>query len=128
MDDIPWGDYLNDGFDEEDAVPRDSDKKSNATPCKPHLGDGGHEIHQGSVPELGCPPNAKHLAEEWLFVCANRLSSIPDKTIANNTNSGHWPGGYNVQPGCCAVAYFSRHALLLRFCSGCNALIYIEYQ
>ena len=29
---------------------------------------------------------------------------------------------------CCAVAYFSKHALLLRFHSGCNALIYIEYQ
>ena len=31
-------------------------------------------------------------------------------------------------PLCCAVAYFSKHALLLRFHSGCNALIYIEYQ
>jgi len=33
-------------------------------------------------------------------------------------------------PLCCAVAYFSRHALrlLLRFHSGCNPLIYIEYQ
>ena len=29
---------------------------------------------------------------------------------------------------CCAVAYFSRHALFIRYYSGCNPLIYIEYQ
>jgi len=28
------------------------------------------------------------------------------------------------RPHCCAVAYFSKHALLLRFHSSCNALIY----
>jgi hypothetical protein len=99
MDDIPWGDYVNDDFDEEDAVPKDCDKKSNVTVCKPQLRDRGHEIHRGSVPELGCPLNAKPLTKEWLPICADSLSSIPDKTIANSNESGQLPGSYDVQTG-----------------------------